>query len=187
MNVIDDLEKLRERLKAMPVPEPRPGFVDRALATASGARSTHMRGIRATLARPAVWWAAGAGALMASIAWLVVMGMHGSAPREAAVSLALNESREISLVIDSERVLEGATIRLYVSGGVALEGYEDQHEIEWMASLNQGANLLSLPVVARAPGDGEVVAEIEHDGRTRRVSVAMHVSARPTSTSPVRG
>ena len=49
MNVIDDLEKLRERLKAMPVPEPRPGFVDRALATASGARSTHMRGIRATL------------------------------------------------------------------------------------------------------------------------------------------
>jgi len=185
--VIDDLEKLRAGLRAMPVPEPRPGFVERALATASGAPAPHMRGIRATLARPTVWWAAGFGAVMASIAWLVVMGMHSGAPRESAVSLALNESREISLVIHSERALEGATIRLYVSGGVALAGYEDQHEIEWLASLNQGANLLSLPVVARAPGDGRVVAEIEHDGRTRRVSVAMHVSARPTSTTPVRG
>jgi hypothetical protein len=185
--VIDDLEKLREGLRAMPVPEPRPGFVERALATASGAPAPHMRGIRATLARPTVWWAAGLGAVMASIAWLVVMGMRSDAPRESAVSLALNESREISLVIDSERALEGATIRLYVSGGVALAGYEDQREIEWLASLNQGANLLSLPVVARAPGDGRVVAVIEHDGRTRRVSVAMHVSARPTSTTPVRG
>lgn len=185
--MIDDLEKLREGLRAMPVPEPRPGFVERALATASGAPAPHMRGIRATLARPTVWWAAGLGAVMASIAWLVVMGMRSDAPRESAVSLALNESREISLVIDSERALEGATIRLYVSGGVALAGYEDQREIEWLASLNQGANLLSLPVVARAPGDGRVVAVIEHDGRTRRVSVAMHVSARPTSTTPVRG
>ena len=185
--MIDDLEKLREGLRAMPVPEPRPGFVERALATASGVRSAHMRGIRATLARPAVWWAACVGAVAASIAWLVVVGMHSGGPRESAVSLALNESREISLVIDSERALEGATIRLYVTGGVALAGYEDQHQIEWLASLNQGANLLSLPVVARAPGDGRVVAEIEHDGRTRRVSVAMHVSARPTSTTPVRG
>ena len=185
--MIDDLEKLRAGLRAMPVPEPRPGFVERALATASGAPAPHMRGIRATLTRPSVWWAAGVGAVLASIAWLAVMGMHSAAPREQAVSLALNESREISLVIDSERALEGATIRLYVSGGVALAGYEDQHEIEWLASLNQGANLLSLPVVARAPGDGRVVAEIEHDGRTRRVSVAMHVSARPTSTTPVRG
>jgi hypothetical protein len=36
-------------------------------------------------------------------------------------------------------------------------------------------NLLSLPVFARAPGDGLVVAEIEHEGRTRRLSVALHV------------
>jgi hypothetical protein len=46
-----------------------------------------------------------------------------------------------------------------------------------VATLTQGANLLSLPVFAREPGEGRVVAEIEHEGRTRRVSVAMHVSA----------
>ncbi len=61
-------------------------------------------------------------------------------------------------------------------------------QIEWLISLTQGANLLSLPVIARAPGDGRVVAEIEHEGRTRRVSVAMHVTAQPlTLMAPVRG
>jgi hypothetical protein len=79
------------------------------------------------------------------------------------VTLALHESRDVSLVINSERNLEGATIRLYVTGSVALAGYEGQHEIQWLTSLTQGANLLSLPLVARTPGDGLVVAEIEHE------------------------
>ena len=129
-------------------------------------------GLRAALRRPATWWAAAAGALAATLAWVAILWMQpGDVRRNASLVLALNESRDVSLVIDSERDLEGATIRLYVTGSVALAGYEQQHEIEWMTSLTQGANLLSLPVVARAPGDGRVVAEIEHEGRTRRVSV----------------
>jgi hypothetical protein len=187
--VIEDLEKLREGLRAMPVPEPRPGFVDRVLAiSTAGQPKRESHGIRGALSRPLTWWAACIGAAAASVAWILVMSLYAHAPQEPRVMLALNESREISLVIDSERALEGATIRLHVTGGVALAGYEGQQEIQWLTSLNQGANLLSLPVVARAPGDGSVVAEIEHQGRTRRVSVVMHVSALPLTTmAPVRG
>ncbi len=179
---------MREGLRTMPVPEPRPGFVDRVLTNATATQRTQKPGrIRAALARPITWWAAGAGAVAASIVWLVLMTMHTGVPAEPSLTLALHESREVPLVIDSERNLEGATIRLYVTGSVALVGYEEQHEIQWLASLTQGANLLSLPVVARAPGEGRVVAEIEHDGRTRRVSVAMHVSAPSTiSLAPAR-
>jgi len=187
--VVEDLEKLRERLRTMPVPEPRPGFVDRVLAIATAGRPRpEARGIRGALSRPLTWWAACIGAATASAAWIVVMTLYGHAPQVPRVMLALNESREISLVIDSERALEGATIRLHVTGGVALAGYEGQQEIQWLTSLNQGANLLSLPVIGRAPGDGSVVAEIEHEGRTRRVSVTMHVSTLPLTTmAPVRG
>jgi len=187
--VVEDPEKLRERLRAMPVPEPRPGFADRVLAIATAGRpKREAGGIRNVLSRPLTWWAACIGAATASVAWILVMSLYGHAPQEPSVMLALHESREISLVIDSERALEGATIRLHITGGVALAGYEDQHEIQWLASLNQGVNLLSLPVIARAPGDGSVVAEIEHEGRTRRVSVTMHVSALPLTTmAPVRG
>jgi hypothetical protein len=176
--VVDDFDKLREGLRAMPVPEPRPGFVERALAKATVSAAPprrESRGLRALLARPLVWGAAAAGALAASLVWFVVLAARVDTPQQPSLQLALHESREISLVIDSERALEGATIRLYATGSVALAGYEDQAEIQWLASLNQGANLLSLPVVAREPGQGSIVAEIEHQGKTRRVNVLLQV------------
>jgi hypothetical protein len=174
--LVDDLQKLRAGLSAMPVPEPRPGFVDRVLTNASRRKSPEVRGIRAAIRRPATWWAAGAGALAASLAWMALFVQTG-AVAEPNLVLALNESRDVPLVIDAERDLDGATIRLSVTGSIGLAGYGEQHEIKWTTSLTQGANLLSLPVFARAPGDGSVVAEIEHEGRTRRLSMALHVVA----------
>lgn len=177
--MIDDLNKLRESLIDMPVPEPKAGFEDRVLtiAIATAARAGAAAHVRSTFRRHSSWWAAGLGALAATVACLAVFWTHPAAAPGANVMLALHESRDVSLVIDSERDLAGATIRLYVTGSVALTGYEDQHEIEWKTSLTQGANLLSLPVVGRTPGDGSLVAEIEHDGRTRRMSVTLHVTA----------
>ena len=55
-------DKLRESLSAMPVPEPRPGFVDRVLANA-----------KHDIRRPFNWWAAGLGALAATIACVALL------------------------------------------------------------------------------------------------------------------
>jgi hypothetical protein len=161
-----DVKDMRESLKAMPVPEPKTGFEDRVMANATQ-RSR----------RPFNWWMAAVGTLAATLACVALLWRHGDPVRDARVMLALNESRDVSLVIDSERALEDATIRLYVTGSVELAGYEQQHQIEFKTSLTRGANLLSLPVIARSPGDGSVIAVIEHQGRSRRVSVVLHVSA----------
>ena len=176
--MVEDLEKLRAALRDMPVPEPRPGFVSRVLADATEGRPLRATQIpRTTFARPATWWAAAAGAALATLAWAMFWVGFGE-PKEPRLVLALNESRAVSLVIDSERDLEGATIHIYVTGSVELNGFGDQHEIAWLTSLTQGANLLSLPILGVKPGEGRVEAVIEHEGRTRRVSVAMHVSSR---------
>jgi len=159
----------------MLVPEPRHGFVDRVLAKASGRESPEVRGIRATIRRRLAWWAAGAGALAASLVWVMVLLIQSGAVHEPMLVLALHENRDVPLVIDAERDLDGATIRLSVTGSIGLTGYGEQREIEWTTSLTQGVNLLSLPVFARTPGDGVVVAEVEHEGRTRRLSMALHV------------
>ena len=180
--MVDDLEKLRAGLRDMPIPDPRPGFVDRVLIRATaGTPGRETRVARSIFKRPATWWAAGAGALAATLVWGVLFWTQSGAPQEPSVNLALNESREVSLVIDSERDLTDATIRVFVMGSVGLAGYEEQREIEWLTSLTQGANLLSLPVIGLTPGEGSIVAVIEHGGRTRRVSVAMHVSAQDDS------
>jgi hypothetical protein len=172
-NVVEDFGQLREGLRAMPVPEPRNGFVDRVLSVAA-ASSTKVPAPRPA-SRPRIWGAAIAGALAASIVWFFLAAVRVDTPTQPSVQLVLNESRDVSLVIDSDRPLEGATIRLYVTGSVELQGYEGQPDIEWLASLNQGANLISLPVVARHPGQGAIVAEIEHEGKTRRVNVLLQV------------
>jgi hypothetical protein len=183
--VVDDLNKLRVSLSDMPVPEPRPGFEDRVLARATAAPEPAARapagsgGVREALRRPATWWGAAAGALAATVACVALLWKQPDALAGASVVLALNESRDVSLVIDSERALEDATIRLVVTGAVSLAGYEQQQEIEWKTSLTEGPNLLSLPMFGRAAGSGRVVAEIEHEGRTRRMSVVLHVIAPP--------
>jgi hypothetical protein len=176
--LVDQLEKLREGLRAMPVPPPRADFIDRALSNATTTQpGQETTGLRAALRRPSTWWAAGVGALAATLACVAVFLARPEVKRGPLLSLALHESREVPFVIDSERDLADATIRLYVTGSVALDGYEGQHEIEWQVSLTKGSNLLSLPVLAREPGEGLVVAEIEHEGRIRRLSLALHVSA----------
>src|SRR5690349_19726438 len=141
----------------MAVPEPRPGFEDRVLARATRARDVEPGGFGALLRRHASWWAAGAGALAATIAWVVVIWLKSGAPGEPTLVLSLYESREVPLVIDSERELEGATIRIHVTGSVALDGYDRAHDVEWQTTLTRGANLISLPVIAREPGEGRIV------------------------------
>ena len=175
-NVTDSFDPIRDALRAMPVPEPHPGFVDRAIENASeAAPPVPRRRWRAVTSRREVWWGAVVGALAAALAIVAVL------PREAVdrgtsdVALALNESREISVVIEAERELTDARIRIHVTGGVELAGFADQPQVEWTATLVQGANVLALPVYARLPGEGRLVAVVEHGGRTKRAVVDLHV------------
>jgi hypothetical protein len=177
-------QSLRRALKRMPEPQPRPGFVDRALANATAAARTmppprtrtRLSALRGFVARWETWAGAALGAA-AAVALTVVLlrPIESTSVQAPSIGLALNEAREIDVLIDSERDLAGATIRIVVTGGIALDGFDDEREIGWQANLQRGSNLLSLPVVARAAGKGQLVAVIEHDGRTRRVTVDLTV------------
>ena len=174
-------ETLRQALKRLPAPEPRPGFVDRALAKAtrpplarSKERST---GVVHLLSRWETWIGAALGGAIAAVLTLILL-RPVEQPVPAApmgISLALNETRAIDVLIDSERELQDATIRIVATGSVALDGFENEREIGWRAHLERGSNVLSLPIVARSTGEGQLVAVIEHEGRTRRMTINLTV------------
>ena len=176
-----DSETLRQALKRLPVPEPRPGFVDRALANATRQPSARAQerssGLSHLVSRWETWIGAALGGAVAAVLTAVILlrPVEQPSPTPMGISLALNESRAIDVLIDSERELEGATIRIVATGSVVLDGFDNEREIGWNAHLERGSNVLSLPVVARSTGQGQLVAVIEHEGRTRRMTINLTV------------
>ena len=184
LNVADaEFQTLRQALRRMPSPEPRAGFVERALARAvaqsrSGQRAASLPGrLRSFVTRWETWAGAALGGAVAAALTLVLLRTVDTAEvsPQPQLALTLHEARNVDVLIDSERELKGATIRIAASGSIALDGFENERQADWQADLERGSNLLSLPVVARATGKGRLVAIVEFQGRTQRVAVDLTV------------
>jgi hypothetical protein len=173
---VSDDDILIQALRKLPTPQPRPGFVDAALAKATASRASSTADSRPVLMRAQIWFAAAAGAVIAAaLTWFLLQPL-APASLDGGVALAMNESRNIDVLIESDRELQDATIRITLVGGVVLDGFEDERQIDWQADLEPGTNMLSLPVVARNAGAGRLVAVIEHGGKTRTVTLNLTVN-----------
>jgi hypothetical protein len=179
-----DSKTLRQALQRLPAPEPRPGFVDRALIKATGQADARPSLLAQLAGRWETWIGAAVGGAVATVLTITVFMTTLLRPAEQTmpavanapgITLALHETRDIDVLIDSERQLDDAIIRIVATGSVALDGFENEHEIGWQTHLERGSNVLSLPVVARSTGQGQLVAVIEHEGRTRRMTINLTV------------
>ena len=176
----DDFQTLRQALRRMPTPEPRAGFVERALARAAAQQRAAQASLPARLRRFVSRWETWAGAALgaavaAAVTLILLRPVDSTVSPQPQLALTLNETRNIDVLIDSERELKDATIRIAATGSIALDGFDDEQHIDWQADLERGSNLLSLPVVARTAGKGQLVAVIEHEGRTQRVAIELTV------------
>ncbi|HEY7640313.1 MAG TPA: hypothetical protein VH814_11355 [Steroidobacteraceae bacterium] len=176
----DDFQNLRQALRRMPTPEPRAGFVERALARAAAQQRETRASLPARLRRFLSRWETWAGAALgaaaaAAMTFILMRPVDSTVDAQPQLALTLHETRNVDVLIDAERELKGATIRIAATGSIALDGFDDERHVDWQADLERGSNLLSLPVVARTAGKGQLVAVIEHEGRTRRVAVELMV------------
>jgi hypothetical protein len=107
------------------------------------------------------------GAVAASIlALALTLGWIGpavdEAPAVAEFTVALGEPRDMDIVIETDRVLPGATVSILLAGDVELDGYGARRELSWTVDLNAGINRLTLPVVAVDPAGGRMVVRLDH-------------------------
>jgi hypothetical protein len=184
--VSNDPDNLIRALRSMPTPEPRPEFIDRALAKATRRHATGQDRSRLhqLAASWQTWVGAGLGGMIAAALTVVMLRPATQPlPAENEISLALNETREIDVIIDSERDLHNATIHIALAGGIALEGFENEQQIDWQTNLERGTNVLSLPIFARGAGTGRLIAVVEHDGRRRTITIDLTVRDNGASRS----
>lgn len=170
-------ETLTDALRRMPVPPLREGFIGAAIAQATAESQPRAPRRLGVLARWETWLGAGLGAAAAVVGTILLLGSDVPVAPVAGVTLAVNESRNVEVLIDSERTLDGATIRVATTGVVELAGHDGRHELEWRTRVERGRNVLSLPVVARAEGNAQLVAVIEHQGRKREIALNLVVKA----------
>lgn len=166
------LEALRAVLRDAPMPAPRPGFFDQALARAQAAQPRRRR----------YWPYVTGAAIAASLSLWVVLGDRPNlspASTPASVTITLNQARTVQLAFNAEHELEEATLSIELPDGVDLEGFPGQREVRWRTNLARGANLLSLPLIARSPAGGTLLARVEYGNRRTQLVIPLHVSDHP--------
>ncbi|NHA15509.1 anti-sigma factor [Thioalkalivibrio sp. XN279] len=202
-----DAEGLRAALRAMPVPGMRPGFAQAALAAAvaqdagrkqaavpaprEARRRTRRFGFMPWPASPAwPWLGAAAGAVAAGLLVVALWGLPqdavtpvDSVPQAAELTLALYEPRDIAIAIDAEQAMPGARLTVRLAGGIELVGFGDTRELSWETDLDQGTNMLSLPVLAHSLEQGRLTALVEHGERRQQIELAIRTDA-PESEKP---
>ena len=194
-------ESLRLALRAMPVPEPRAGFAAQALANARHQNA----GLAAPSARRAPrrerysapntdgwsWW----GGLAAAMAAGLVLAMLWGLPRglttpvdpaatAAPLRLALYETREIGIAIDADQPILGARLTVRVDGGIELVGFGDTRELSWETDLEQGTNMLALPVLAHSLEQGRLTALVEHQDGRQQIELTLQGEGTPLPERP---
>ena len=141
-----------ELLKGIPVAPASAGFAERALSAAvcsqpatAGSRIKYLSG----------GIAAGLAAML-----LMVMIMTGPNLSDPPIVLYDGKVSTIRVAIESSRSIDDIEMTIDVSDNLEIRGYGSQQAISWTTRLEEGVNVIALPVIARSAGDGEIVARV---------------------------
>jgi len=159
----------------LPIQRPRDGAFQDAIRAAVSVNA------RATPKKTGFWLGVGVGAaLAASIAAAAVMMLRpfeAPPPGAPAVTLAINEERDVNVALSSPEPLSNAEIHVAVSGDIGLRGFAEQRELRWSTDLDRGVNQLTLPIIALGPHGGQVLVEIQHGDKRRSFVVDVRTTA----------
>jgi hypothetical protein len=179
---LEHRESLRQDLQAIDMPAPRPGFLEQAVAKA--AASADQAQLQSATRQPHS--NRFGGALMALAAALVAAVLIGSvmthpvnpAPETTlqAIHLATNTVTPVKLAFSSETALEDARLSLSLPVGVELMGYDGRTDLSWNTDLEEGTNVLRLPLIGRMAASDVLIARLEHPSgaKTFRLPVTVN-------------
>ena len=158
--------------RALPMRVPPEGLFAR-LATARHARTT---------ARPMSPWVAAIGGAFAAGLAIVAFDYFYSvpgldrAPTVPSLTMALNETRDVSVTIDSPEAFMDVDIRVVLAGGIELEDFRGRREVKWKTDLEMGINRLTLPIVASDSSGGRLLIAVGLGDKQRAFVVQIDVN-----------
>jgi len=173
---------LLEDLRSLPVPEPTEGLFEQALSAAvsAGADADGVNRRRTDVRRPysTVLTGLAAALLAAVMLGTVILNGTDSAPDPGlpSISLTTDTVTPVKLAFSSESALEDARLSLSLPIGVELVGYDGQSDISWNTDLEEGTNVLRLPLVGRSAASDLLIARLEHASGTKTFRLQVTVN-----------
>ncbi len=110
-----------------------------------------------------------AGVVLAAV--VVLLWPDADSPGDQVVAVDDGDWQTTTVQLDfrSERALTGVRFSLELPDGTEVKGHPGQRVLSWEDDLDQGANRLRIPLVLTNEPGGELVARLEHDGRSREL------------------
>ncbi len=171
-DMIDRERSLRAALAELPIEGPFEDFFEQAIERAATRRTD-------TQTRP---WPLRFGGAVAAVfavlfmaAVLIQQPFATSSSEFPEVTLALDEVKSVALVFNSEDALRDARISLQLPKGIELLGYSGRTELSWTTDLEQGKNVLRLPLVGHDLIDETIIARLEHPSGTKTFQLKVTV------------
>ena len=174
-------QTLLDALRSLPVPQPGPGFFEQAVANAAQSANRNRRRTDSPVRQPYATALTGlAAALLAAVllAAVAIPDHEATAPESGlpGIHLATGTVTPVKLAFSAEKALQDARLSVSLPVGVELVGYDGRSDISWTTDLEQGTNVLRLPLVGRTAASDILVARLDHPTGTKTFRLQVTVN-----------
>lgn len=172
---LEENKTIRQALRSLPVEKASPDFeakvfsaVSSHYGTANGRSGNRFTAGFATamVASLALWFAS-----TVYTPQLIQQTPDEQAPQ--MINLAMNQVRTVKLMFEAPKDLAEVTLSVELPENIELEGFAGQKQLVWQTNLNQGQNVLALPIRATGNGQGELVAELSYGDKTKQFHIVV--------------
>lgn len=111
------------------------------------------------------------------VIWVSVMFINPVTPDNnnlPSVSLKVNEVKQVRFTFNAPKNFNKVTISLQLPKHIELEGYPGEKELRWETALSEGANILTLPVIATDAQSGNIIATISNGKDLKKFRISMN-------------
>jgi len=125
-----------------------------------------------TSSMPSVVYRFAAAAMISAIALFAAMPYISTPEGEDEYMVMVSDQvQTITVAIESEQAIDMVKMHVELSDNLELQGFGSKRQVNWDAGLKKGVNVISLPIVGIAQGEGDITTRVQINGNEK----VMHI------------
>jgi len=121
---------------------------------------------------PSVVYRFAAAAMISAIALFTAMPYITTPEGEGKYMVMVSDQvQTITVAIESEQAIDMVKMHVELSDNLELKGFGSKRQVNWDAGLKKGVNVISLPIIGIAQGEGDITTRVKINGNEK----VMHI------------